>query len=132
MFSPLFGVGKTWQERWIALRRSWLPLSLEMCFRNTVRFTIQIQKLTTCVVAVLLDLWNFKDTVGCLPSNDFLWRMDTACELNQIQPFYSSWHVARMAVSAVCDACFKDEARPLESNFWHESSHRSIPRLRGE
>jgi hypothetical protein len=40
--------------------------------------------------------------------------------------------VARMAVSAVCDSCFKDEARPLESKFGRESYHRSIPRLRGE
>ena len=40
--------------------------------------------------------------------------------------------MARMAVSAVCDACVKDEARPLESKFGRESCHRSIPRLRGE
>jgi hypothetical protein len=40
--------------------------------------------------------------------------------------------VARMAVSAVCDACLKDDTRPLESKFGRESSHRSIPRLRGE
>ena len=40
--------------------------------------------------------------------------------------------MARMAVSAVCDACFKDEARPLDSKFGRESCHRSIPRLRGE
>ena len=40
--------------------------------------------------------------------------------------------MAGMAVSAVCDACFKDDVRPLESNFGRETSHRSIPRLRGE